>query len=389
MSKSGFCSWTSLRASARRAGRLKSQGSPSGVVVVRSRDHPGRKPRFSAWGTTRGGEYTSHILPSEFAVYAGPTCMDIISVRPLIPSSRSSVDTSAVRLRFGPAASGSGTPTLPVLVLLLAPPSASSLYTVASCAAARFRLAWGVVIFTALFDGASESVIPDPPSTESAIPNPKSTAELGSAELLGAIEGTRLSGADCAEFAKPAAGWVETTTPSDGTGREDSVTPPLRFAGAWAKSSIYWATRSWARRIRVLPSSDCWSIGSIRCLHASLCRAASFDFRRITSHPGHPAVRPWVRKSDRRSCVWRGARTAGSSRNAGGSNGTGSTSTGALIPIRASPGRRLLGCNSEAVCARMSRFHRSDGGRRRTERHFTKPVAVRISDSALPWAKPT
>ena len=162
------------------------------------------------------------------------------------------------------------------------------------------------------------SVIPNPPPVASAIPNPKSGVRLGLAESSLALGGAAGSGA---EFSKSA-------------GEEDSkrILP--------TRSSMYCATLSWARRIRSLPASDCCNTGSIRFRQASLWRAASFDLRRITSQPGHPVVSPTLSKSDRRSCVCRGTRSAGSSWKAGGSDGTGSTWTGARIPMRASPGRR-------------------------------------------------
>ena len=200
---------------------------------------------------------------------------------------------------------------------------------------------------------------------------------MGLVELLDALTGAAGAVASAAEFSKD-------------TGEEDPGTiPPLRFAGSWPRSSMYWATLSQARRKRSLPASDCRNTGSMRWRHASLWRAASFDLRRITSHPGQPVVRPGPVKSDLRSCVWRGALKAGSSLKTGGSKGAGSTSTGARIPMRASPGLRLLGCSSEADVSRIARLHLSEGGRRRTDRHLTRPVGVRINDSALPSARPT
>ena len=124
------------------------------------------------------------MLPSESVVYAGPICMDMMSVKPVpaaMMSSRSSVGTSAERFRFGPAAVEGirGWITLggaAELLLLPAPSSTLSFCNVASCMADRFRPA-------ALFGGPSASVIP----------NPESGAELEYAKPLDALGGTGVS----------------------------------------------------------------------------------------------------------------------------------------------------------------------------------------------------
>ena len=205
-------------------------------------------------------------------------------------------------------------------------------------------------------------------------------------ESSSSLRGATISAAVPANFSKSAGEEDHTGSPD---ARVAVVVPPLRSAGAWTRSSIYCATLSWARRIRSLPVTNCCITGSTRWRQASLWRAASIELRRITSQPGQPEVSPAFSKSDLRSCVCRGARKAGSSWKAGGSKGTGSAFTGARIPMRASPGWRVLGWSSEAIVARIVGLHLFDGGRRRTERPLTKPVGVRISDSALPSARRT
>ena len=54
---------TSRLASVRHSDRLKSQGLPAELVVVRSSDQPGAKPFCSETGTTLGGEYISQMPP--------------------------------------------------------------------------------------------------------------------------------------------------------------------------------------------------------------------------------------------------------------------------------------------------------------------------------------
>ena len=93
MSNNGRILCSSCRAFSRHSCLLKSYGWPFSSLTVRSNDHPGAKPAFSAWGTIRGGEYISEILPLAVTVNAEPTLSERMSVF----FSKSSTAVSAAR----------------------------------------------------------------------------------------------------------------------------------------------------------------------------------------------------------------------------------------------------------------------------------------------------
>ena len=128
----------------------------------------------------------------------------------------------------------------------------------------------------------------------------------------------------------------------------------------------------------------------MRRLHASLWRASCWRPLAIMLHPGQPVVKPWSVKSLRCSGCLRGTLTEipGQSGSGGGSSATGSTVTGARIPIRLMALSSTLGCISEApVISNRLRHHRSRGGLRH-RRQLTMPVGVRMRFSALPSLVP-
>ena len=144
-----------------------------------------------------------------------------------------------------------------------------------------------------------------------------------------------------------------------------SSPPLLFFTSSAIISSVNRFARSRARCRRVRPSVESASKGSIRFLQASLWWACWSRPRWITSQPGHPGVKPRSSvKSALLSWMRRGILvTAGAEGGAGGSLGTGSTLTGAMIPMRDSPGSRAFGCSSLAVVSKILLFHLSEGGR--------------------------
>ena len=97
----------------RLAALSKSQTRPSESTVVRSSDQPEPKPSASAYGPSRGGEYTSHTAPCP-RTRASP---EEINIRSTVPSFNCSAVTSAGRLTERRSSGG-----VPVVVAVVPDP---------------------------------------------------------------------------------------------------------------------------------------------------------------------------------------------------------------------------------------------------------------------------